>query len=53
MFMESYQELMKAIRDAATEIFATAETEGEVCELEQQIYDVINRIAAEGIAELS
>lgn len=46
MFMEGYQELMQSIRTAASEIFATAKTEGEVCELEQKIYDVINRVAA-------
>lgn len=49
--MESYQELMQSIRAAASEIFATAKTEGEVCELEQKIYDVINKIATAEIAK--
>lgn len=29
--MESYQELIQSIRAAASKIFATAKTEGEVC----------------------
>ena len=51
MSMESYQELMQSIRAAASNIFATAKTEGEVCELERMIYDEINRIAAAEIAK--
>lgn len=51
--MEGYQELMQSIRAAASEIFATAKTEGEVCELEREIYDVINRIAASEIEKLA
>lgn len=50
--MENYREMMQSIRAAASEIFATAKTEGDVCELEREIYDVINRIAAEEIAKL-
>ena len=49
--MEGYQELMQSIRSTASEIFATAKTEGEVCELERMIYDEINRIAAAEIAK--
>lgn len=44
--MDGYHESLKAIEKAAAEIFATAETEEEVCKLEQAIYDEINRIAA-------
>lgn len=51
MSMESYQELIQSIRAAASKIFATAKTEGEVCELERMIYDEINRIAAAEIAK--
>ena len=51
MSMESYQELMQSIRSAASKLFATAKTEGEVCELERMIYNEINRIAAAEIAK--
>ncbi len=51
--MESYEALLQAIAVAAAAIFATAATEAEVCELEQAIYEEIDRIAAVKIAELS
>lgn len=51
--MVEYEELIRAIRETSAEIFSMASTEEEVCELEQQIYEVVNRIAAEGIAELT
>ncbi len=51
--MGSYQELMQTVASAAAAIFAEAETEAEVCELEQAIYEVVDRLVAARIAELS
>jgi len=51
--MESYQELMQVIERAAAEVFAGATTEGDVCKLEQAIYNEINRVAEAKIAKLS
>lgn len=53
MWLESYEALLQAVAVAAAAIFATAATESEVCELEQAIYEEIDRIAAVKIAELS
>lgn len=53
MFMESYQELMREIERAAVLIFDTANTEGEVCELEQVIYGAVSNASQRRIEELS
>jgi GAF domain-containing protein len=53
MWLESHEALLQAVAVAAAAIFATAATEAEVCELEQAIYEEIDRIAAVKIAELS
>lgn len=51
--MDSYQELLQDIADAAAAIFAEAKTETEVCELEQAIYEEIDKTAAVRTAALS
>lgn len=51
--MIGYRELLGAIEKAAAEIFEMAETEEHVCELEQEMYEEINLVAAARIAELA
>jgi transcriptional regulator with GAF, ATPase, and Fis domain len=51
--MESYRELMQVVERVAAEVFSAATTEEDVCKLEQEIYDEINRVAAAKIADLS
>lgn len=51
--MESYRELLQAIKRTAAEVFSAATTEEDVCKLEQAIYDEINRVAEAKIAKLS
>ena len=51
--MGGYRELLQVIEQTAAEIFTAATTEGEVCELERAIYDVIESVAAARVAELS
>lgn len=51
--MGSYEALLQAIADGAAAIFAMATTEAEVCDLEQAIYEEIDRIAATKTADLS
>lgn len=50
--MTEYDELMQRIGRAAAAIFDTAGTEGEVCELERMIYDVINEEARKRMEQL-
>lgn len=51
--MGSYEALLQTIADGAAAIFAMATTEDEVCDLEQAIYEEIDRIAAAKTADLS
>ena len=53
MLLESYRELLQAIKRTAAEVFSAATTEEDVCKLEQAIYDEINRVAEAKIAKLS
>ena len=48
--MIGYREL-GAIEKAAAEMFETAETEEHVCELEQEMYEEINLVAAARITQ--
>jgi hypothetical protein len=52
-WLGSYEALLQAIADGAAAIFAMATTEAEVCDLEQAIYEEIDRIAAAKTADLS
>lgn len=51
--MDGYFELMASVEEAAAKVFAAANTEEEVCDLERLIYDEINRIAESKMKELA
>ena len=51
--MDGYFELMASVEEAAAKVFAAANTEEEVCELERLIYGEINRIAESKMKELT